>query len=161
MIGPLHTVLSVIALISGAIVFFSWKGTKLHKRTGYIYVISMLGCLGTSFFIFDLFGAWGPFHWMALVSLVTLSLGMMFPLFFRQKRNWLIHHYMWMSYSYVGLVMAAGSHLFAVVPSWPGWLRMLLFWGLPYTVGSLLIFRNRKAILQKVNDSKGWDLLVR
>ncbi len=113
------------------------------------------------FFIFDLFGSFGAFHVLALVSFITLGLGMYFPLFARSNASWLVHHYMWMSYSYVGLVMAAGSHLFGVFPQWPGWLRMLLFWGLPYILGTVLIFRNRKRILQEVKERTKMDFLVR
>ena len=48
-----------------------------------------------------------------------------------------------MGYSYIGFVIAAGSHLFIVFPEWPDWLRRLSFWILPYLVGTILIFRNR------------------
>jgi len=160
MLNLIHTILSTTALLSGIIFFFK-KGTIVHVRIGYVYVFSMLGCLITSMFIFDLFGAWGPYHYMAVVSIITLGLGLSFPWFFRHKPNWLIHHYMWMSYSYVGLVMAGGSHLFLLFPEWSGWVRMLLFWGLPYAVGSVYIFINRKGLIEKMNQVKGYNQTVR
>lgn len=160
-INSIHTIGSALAVISGAIVLLRPKGTRFHVRTGYFYLISMMVCLFTSFFIFDLFGGFGVFHVMTIVSLVTLGLGMWYPIFGRRFKNWAIHHYMWMSYSYIGLIMAGGSHLFGVVPEWPWWLRMLLFWGLPYGVGSLLIFRNRRKILREVRERTGLDILVR
>jgi uncharacterized membrane protein len=157
----IHTLFSVAALLAGAYVFFTRKGTTRHKLAGRIYVVSMLFLLVTSFFIFDLFGGFGPFHVLSIVSVVTLALGMFFPLFARKNRGWLIQHYMWMSYSYVGLVMAGGSHLFELVPAWPGWVKISLFWGLPYMVGSFLIFRNRKRILQDVKAHTEMDFVVR
>ncbi|MEH6656105.1 DUF2306 domain-containing protein [Leeuwenhoekiella marinoflava] len=160
-INLIHTVFSVLALISGAVVIIQTKGTITHKRYGYTYFISMLILIATSFMIFDLFEGFGAYHVLAIVSLVTLFLGMFFPLFKRNYRGWLIQHYMWMSYSYVGLVMAGGSHLFAMVPNWPSWLSILLFWVLPYVVGSILIFKNRKKILQDIKERYKMDIVVR
>jgi uncharacterized membrane protein len=160
-INLIHTVFSVIALLAGGYIFFTTKGTAQHKAVGRLYVLSMLILLFTSFFIFDLFGSFGAFHVLAIVSLVTLGLGMYFPLFARRSRGWLIQHYMWMSYSYVGLVMAAGSHLFGLVPDWPSWLRIFLFWGLPYLLGSFWIFRFRKRVLQEVKERMGMDVVAR
>ena len=160
-INFIHTLFSVLALLAGAYVFFNTKGTSRHVLAGRVYGISMLALLFTSFFIFDLFGGFGVFHALTIVSLLTLGLGMYFPLFARHNPGWLVQHYMWMSYSYVGLVMAAGSHLFGVVPGWPSWLSITLFWALPYVVGSVLIFRNRKRILQDVKDRTPLDFVVR
>ena len=157
----IHTIFSVVALLAGGYVLLNHKGTQRHKVVGRVYAISMLVLLITSFFIFDLFGSFGPFHVLSIVSIITLALGMYFPLFARQNRGWLIQHYMWMSYSYVGLVMAGGSHLFGLMPAWPYWLQMALFWGLPYVVGSILIFWNRKRILQEVKARTGMDFVVR
>ncbi|MGB5941545.1 MAG: DUF2306 domain-containing protein [Leeuwenhoekiella sp.] len=155
-----HSIFSVIALFAGSVVLLKPKGTPFHVKTGYTYVLSMLILLATSFFIFDLFNAFGAYHVMAIISFITLGLGMYFPLFARNKKNWAIQHYMWMSYSYVGLVMAGGSHLFGLV-DWPSWLSIVVFWGLPYVVGSILIFRNRKKILENVKRRTGLDITVR
>ncbi len=161
MLNFVHTIFSAAALISGAMVLSSRKATRRHRKVGYVYVVSMLGSLLTSFFIFDLFGTWGAYHWLAIVSLVTLCLGMYFPLFARNFKGWAVQHYMWMSYSYVGLVMAGGSHLFQYTTHWPSWLSISLYWALPYVVGTFLIFRNRKKILADVKDRFGYDFTVR
>ena len=160
-INLIHTLFSVLALFSGAFVLLNIKGTRLHKRIGYLYVLSMLILLLTSFLIFDLFAGFGPYHVLSIVSLVTLLLGMYFPLFKRTYRGWVLQHYMWMSYSYVGLLMAGGSHLFALVPHWPIWLSISLFWVLPYLLGSILIFTRRKRILQQLKMRSGLDMIVR
>ena len=101
-INFIHTVFSVIALLAGGFIFFNAKGTRQHVQAGWLYVASMLILLFTSFFIFDLFGSFGAFHVLSIVSLVTMGLGMYFPLSARSNAGWLIQHYMWMSYSWLG-----------------------------------------------------------
>jgi len=107
-----HTFLGAIALISGAANIATTKGTKIHKFIGWIYAGSMSGLILTSFAIFDLFGGFGPFHIMSMISGGTLALAIYFPLRRDKHKNWLEHHYMWIPWSYVGLLMATGSHLF-------------------------------------------------
>jgi uncharacterized membrane protein len=73
MIEPLHTALGVVALASGAWNLLARKGTPRHRLVGWIYAGSMAGLIGTSFAIFELFGRFGPFHAMSLVSGGTLA----------------------------------------------------------------------------------------
>lgn len=160
-INTVHTIFSVLAVITGGVVLLQPKGTRLHIRVGYAYVVSMFFCLFTSFFIFDLFGSFGAYHVLSIVSLVTIGLGMYFAIFGRNSKGWAIQHYMWMSYSFVGLIMAGGSHLFGVFRGLPNWLEIILYWVLPYAVGSWLIFRNRRKILSSVKDRTGMDFMVR
>ena len=145
----IHAIASVLALISGGFIFLTPKGTVKHKKLGYTYTGAMLVLLITSFFIFDLFGQFGIYHTLSLVSFATLAIALSFPLFFRSKSNWVEHHMIWMGYSYVGLIMAGGSHMFQLFPDWSGSLRMVLFCGLPYAIGSYLIITNRKTAVQK------------
>ncbi|MEL6122114.1 MAG: DUF2306 domain-containing protein [Bacteroidota bacterium] len=151
MLVTVHTLFSVLALLSGLVVFFLPKGTMRHKQIGYTYVVSMFALIITSFWIFDLFAGFGVFHAMSIVSLVTLIIALYFPLFGRSGELWFIAHYIWMGYSYVGLVMAAGSHLFEYFPDWSPWLRMVLFWGLPYVGGTIMIFSNKKKLTESVS----------
>ena len=150
MIEPLHTALGVAALAAGAGNLLARKGTPRHRLVGWIYAGSMAGLIGTSFAIFELFGEFGPFHAMSLVSGGTLALAVYFPLRRHRYENWLEHHYMWIPWSDVGLVMATGSHLFALgPPGWPFWARALLYWGLPCAVGAALIFGWRDRMLAR------------
>ena len=150
MITTLHTLLAVVALAAGAWNLTARKGTRRHRQVGYVYAGSMGGMLATSFFIFELFGGFGVFHVMTIVSGVTLALGLYFPLRRQRHPHWIEHHYFWMSYSYVGLVMAGGSHLFGLVPGLPGLVQAFLFWGLPYLVGAALIYRFRRRVLEQM-----------
>lgn len=142
MILIIHTIFSIIALLAG-VIFLIPKGTKRHKKIGYAYSISMVICVATSFGLFNLWGSFGVYHVLSLVSFITLMIALYYPLYGRKNKNWILPHSIWMGYSYVGLVMAAGSHLFGVFPNWPTWLQIGLFWVLPYLGGSILIFRNK------------------
>lgn len=153
-----HTIVSVIALLSGGVIFFFIKGTRKHKAIGRIYVISMVLCLISSFFIYNMFDGFGPFHAMSIISIVTISIGMYFPLFGRQIFGWPIHHYFWMSYSYVGLWMAFLSHFISYMPDeWSALTRGFVAWGIPYILGSAVIFGNKKRMIEKYGRSKVED----
>ena len=143
MILIVHTAFSTIALIAG-IIFLIPKGTRKHKKIGYIYVFSMMGSLITSFGLFNLWDRFGVYHALSIVSFLTIALALYFPLAGRNRKKWAEHHLLYMGYSYVGLVMAAGSHLFSVFPEWPVRLRIGLFWVLPYVLGTIFIFINNK-----------------
>ena len=77
----------------------------------------MVGLNLTGFFIYDLFGGFGAFHWMAVASLLTLLAGMV-PLFARRPgRQWLTLHGAFVSGSYVGLIAAAASEIIGRAPN--------------------------------------------
>ena len=145
-----HTLLGLIALISGAWNLATLKGTKRHRFVGWIYVGSMFGLIVSSFAIFDLFGGFGPFHVMSLISGITIALAIYFPIRRSKHKYWLEHHYMWITWSYIGLVMATGSHLFEYgPPGWSGIERAFLYWGLPCLTGAILIYMNKKRLLKQ------------
>ena len=149
MIIAIHTAFGVVALVAGAWNLAARKGTRRHRRVGWVYVASMAGLLLTSFFIFELFGGFGPFHAMSLLSGGTLAIALYYPLRREKHAGWVEAHYFWIAYSYVGLVMATGSHLFDYLPEWSFWTRAALFWGLPYAVGSALIFGWKARTLER------------
>jgi uncharacterized membrane protein len=149
MILIIHTAFSIIALIAGALIFLIPKGTAQHKRIGYSYTVSMVILLVTSFGLFSLWGRFGVYHALTIVSFLALAIALYFPIAGRKMEKWVEHHLLWMGYSYVGLVIAAGSHLFSVFPEWPSWLRVILFWVLPYIAGTILIVKNKKTTAKK------------
>lgn len=149
MISLIHTLFGALTLVLGAWNLFAKKGTRLHRGVGWFYAGAMYGLLFTSFFIFNLYDGFGVFHIASILSGITLTVALYFPLRRRKYRNWVEHHYFWIGYSYVGLVMATGSHLFEVFPTWPWEVRAVVFWGVPYLVGNALIFSQRKRLLPK------------
>ena len=115
-IALVHTALGTIALVAGAAVLLRPKGGRRHRVTGRVYVVAMLALCGLSFGLGSstpFFSGLGPFHIAALVSLGTVSAGAAVAL--RRGPNWLAAHYMWMAWSYIGLVMATGGHVVAPI----------------------------------------------
>ena len=107
-IGYLHLLFSVISMITGLIVILNTKGTKFHKRVGYVYVVNMLLLNISSFFISN-FNGFSIFHFFAIVSLITILAGM-YPVLKRSK-SWLQKHYYFMAWSVVGLYCAFWSEV--------------------------------------------------
>jgi len=148
-----HTAIGCLALLAGLFVFLFNKGTRLHKTIGWVYVISMyLLCL-TSFFIFKLFGGFGVFHVMAIVSTVTMTSGFIPVLFRRKLKGWFIGHYKGMLFSYMGLVMATNSHFFKYLQPTVGFVVAgIILWGIPALIGNIWINHKTKFYAGKFGD---------
>ena len=117
--GLIHLIASVFALISGIIVLIAPKSTQFHKKTGYVYFVSMMILLITAFMIYRLFDGWGIFHYLAVVSLITLFGGMI-PVWFRKSiKSWKIIHLSFMYWSVFGLYAAFSSETLTRVPDSP------------------------------------------
>lgn len=117
--GLIHFIASVLALVFGSAVLVMKKGSKIHIRTGYLYVVSMLVLLVTAFMLYNLFGKWGIFHYLAILSSFTLLLGMA-PIFLRnQIKNWAYLHFSFMYWSVIGLYAAFVSEMLTRIPEVP------------------------------------------
>jgi len=114
-IGWLHTLAAVIALITGTIILLNNKGTRLHKRVGRIYGVSMLIVCITSFLIYRVHGSFGVLHFFAVLSTITLILGML-PLYRKSSKNPIAKHLAWMYWSVVGLYCAFAAEVFTRLP---------------------------------------------
>lgn len=101
--GLVHLVFSILSLVTGSFVLGLKKGTKLHKKIGYVYSISMIIVVATAFTMYNLFGTWGIFHWAAVVSTITLALGLIPILTKRPKKNYMSMHFSFMYWSVIGL----------------------------------------------------------
>ncbi len=104
--GLIHLIFSVLAMVLGAIVIFGKKGTAFHKKVGYAYSVSMVGCIITAFMIYRLFDGWGMFHYMAVVSTISLVLGIAPAILRKPEGHWIGLHYGFMYWSVVGLYAA-------------------------------------------------------
>ncbi len=115
MLGLIHIVSAVVALSFGAVVFFKPKGGKVHKLIGYLYIFALLCVNASALFVYEDSITGGPFHVLAVVSLVTLICGFV-PVFTRlPKMSWLSLHAYFMSWSYVGLVSAGVGQMSAMM----------------------------------------------
>ena len=148
-----HTIVGVVALGSGLLVMLRAKGTRFHRTAGWAYVGAMYVLCAMSFAIdaaSPFVRRWGVFHVMALVSLATVTAGLV-PILRRRSRHWFESHVALMLWSYVGLVMATNSHFMnagyrALRPALgsPAITWSLLIacgWVLPFAVGMVLIPR--------------------
>lgn len=108
-LGVTHLTAAVAALVAGGLVALLPKGTRLHRRVGWIYVAAMATVNVTALCIYDLFGGFGPFHVAAMLSGVTVAAGMLPARRRRPRRFWIVSHAYWMVGSYVGLLAAAAS----------------------------------------------------
>ncbi len=112
--GVIHLIAALVAMITGMMVLVREKGTRVHKKTGYIYCLSMIVLNFTAFMIYRLYGKFGLFHYMALVSVLTLLAGM-FPVLRRKNRN-LYLHFSFMYWSVIGLYCAFVAEVFSRLP---------------------------------------------
>jgi uncharacterized membrane protein len=108
-LGLIHLFVAFSAIVLGAMVIFARKGTGRHRWLGRGYVVMMLAVNGTALAIYELFGRFGVFHWMALASLVTVVIGYL-PVRKRGFR-WKPRHAYFMTWSYVGLLAALASEI--------------------------------------------------
>jgi uncharacterized membrane protein len=165
-LGWTHTVAALAALVAGAAVLLTRKGTRRHRQLGWAYVASMLLLNGTALLIYRLFGRLGPFHVGAVFSLVTVLAGTAAALRARRARarrnpveraRVLERHYQWMTWSYVGLAAAAVSEIATRMPALrprPGQgpvfgITVAVASFLVVGVGAQLIRRHRAALLTR------------
>ena len=141
--GLIHLATSFLAMISGAIVLVGRKGTKFHKRTGYVFVFSMLVLLITAMFIYRLFGGFGIFHGIAIFGFVYLALGMVPAL--RRRPNWLNRHIYFMYWSVIGLYCAFAAEVFVRIPQAPFWPAVGIGTGFIAILGGVFYGRYKKS----------------
>ncbi|TRO66834.1 DUF2306 domain-containing protein [Christiangramia sabulilitoris] len=114
-IGWFHTIAAIIALLSGSILLLNSKGTISHKRIGKIYVISMFIVCISAFLIYRVHNAFGILHCFAIISTITLIMGMI-PIYVRGFKNPILTHLAWMYWSVIGLYCAFAAEIFTRLP---------------------------------------------
>jgi len=114
-IGWIHTIAAIIALISGSMILAQAKGTATHKKVGRVYGIAMLVVCATSFMIYRVHNSFGVLHFFAIVSTITLALGML-PMHVKGYENPRLTHLAWMYWSVIGLYCAFASEVFTRLP---------------------------------------------
>jgi uncharacterized membrane protein len=114
-IGWIHTISALVALITGSMILSKTKGTSLHKKTGRIYGMSMLIVCATAFVIYRVHNTFGILHFFAIISSVTLILGM-FPMYKKGYKNQILAHLSWMYWSVIGLYCAFTAEIFTRLP---------------------------------------------
>ena len=100
-LGSLHLAAAVSALTVAAIVLVRTKGTTAHVRLGRLYVVLMV--LVDAFALLIYHNGVGPFHVLAVISLSTLTAGLVWSPRRRGSRQ---THGILMIWSVAGLVGA-------------------------------------------------------
>jgi uncharacterized membrane protein len=116
MLGYAHVTFGILAILFASIIFCITKGSQLHRILGYLYVANMLGLNITALMIYRVFGFFGPFHVLALLSMGTVVAGFVPAYFRRPTAKWLNRHYEWMCWSYVGLLAATAAEIVVRLP---------------------------------------------
>lgn len=118
--GQIHLISGIIALVFGGAVLIAKKGTQIHRRVGYLYVFSMVTLIISSFFIYRLFGKFGPFHLLSFLSTFSLLAGMI-PMFkkVRTPKDYETH-FKRMYWSVAGLYAAFAAESFVRIPKFGG-----------------------------------------
>ena len=73
-LGWFHTIMGIIALVSGAMTLVKFKEISLQNRTGQVYLAATLITAGTALAIFQR-GEWGPAHTLGVLALLALAVG--------------------------------------------------------------------------------------
>ena len=148
--GLIHFISAISAMVAGMVVILMKKGTRNHVYIGYSYVLSMLILNISALMIYDLFGGFGPFHYMALFSLATVIAGLI-PAFLRKpKHNWLEMHYEFMLWSVIGLYAAFWSETFTRFFRFSGfWTLVAVATFTTVAIGALLLKKKKAKILER------------
>ena len=109
--GLIHTVAAMLAMATGSVIFLRPKGGSRHRKLGYVYSIAMVVMLITAFMLYRLTGGFNALHIAAIISSVTIAFGLKFAVSRQPAQGWYFFHYLWMSWSYVGLLAAFVAEL--------------------------------------------------
>ncbi|WP_461109873.1 DUF2306 domain-containing protein [Spirosoma koreense] len=141
--GLVHLLAALLAILTGTLVFLNTKGGLFHKQVGYVYIASMLTLNLTAFQVYHLTGKFGPFHWLAVMSLLGLTAGMI-PVYLRKRiPKWIFWHYNFMSWSVVGLYAGFWAETFTrLLPMGEFWPVVIISMLVTAFLGGYLIRRN-------------------
>ena len=126
-----HVVAALSALLAGAAVLLLPKGTHAHRTIGTVYVLALV-LVNVAALSLHRENAFGVFHALAVVSLVTIAVGLSPMLLGKRSPMVIATHAYCMTWSYAGLV-AAGCGQLAVAVG-----RDLGAWVVPAAIGTVL-----------------------
>ena len=75
-LGWFHTVMGILALVTGAATLYTHKEITLQSRSGQIYLLTTLITAATALAIYQR-GVFGPAHVLAVAALGALAVGVM------------------------------------------------------------------------------------
>lgn len=152
LLGTVHALVAMLGIGLGLVQFCRRKGDAVHRVVGYAYVGAMLLADAAALTVFQFTGKLNVLHVGAIANLICIGFGVWAVLRRPRRPSWRLRHYIWMSWSYVGLLAAAATEL--VVRTSPianraqGWVVTAIVALAATLVGYVLINRNRAVALQ-------------
>jgi uncharacterized membrane protein len=116
-LGVLHVAAAGTALVIGLAVLVRTKGTRSHVVAGRSYSVAMLAVTCAALLLYDATGRPGPFHVLAVISLLTLAAGWATAPGRRTRLADRSAHGTFMTWSFVGLASAGLAQ--AATAAWP------------------------------------------
>ena len=148
-LSDLHIGAAVLAIIAGTAVVMRRKGTWTHRMVGYVYVAAMLALNISALAIFRRTGSFGPFHYAAVFSLVTVLAGFGAVWMHRPAARWVELHLELMAWSYIGLLAAAASEAAVRIPAAPFWPAVVLSSLAILVAGGVVLNRRHDALVER------------
>jgi uncharacterized membrane protein len=140
-LGTAHVVAASIALALGLLVLARRKGDSWHVGLGRLYVAIMLAVAVPVLFVFDITGRPGPFHALAVVSLLTTVLGWLSVRRRKHSHLGVVAHARFMVWSWIGVLTAGlaqlANHEWPEESPWP----VLAVVGLATLMGAVAVPR--------------------
>jgi uncharacterized membrane protein len=127
----IHVTLAVTATVSGAIVMSRKKGDIFHTKLGKLFVVNMISVNLTAFTFLPKYG-FTIFQPLALWNLVWVFFGYYYAAK-KPNKNWLINHFYFMTYAYVGVVATAVARIplsFGFLPNESAFIAIALVFGI-------------------------------
>ena len=120
-----HVMAAVLALLAGASVLLLPKGTRAHKALGAAYVVALV-VVNVAALSLHRENAFGVFHVLAVISLVTVAVGIA-PLLvgWRSPPVLAIHAYC-VTWSYAGLAAAGFGQAATAAGQGRGWVVLVV-----------------------------------
>ena len=126
-----HVAAASTALLAGALVLLKRQGTPTHRAVGTVYVLALV-LVNVAALSLHRENAFGVFHALAVVSLITIAVGLSPLLLGKRSPTVVANHAYCMTWSYAGLAAAGCGQLAAAVAQDVG------AWVVPTTIGTVL-----------------------
>ncbi|MFT4121164.1 hypothetical protein [Bradyrhizobium sp.] len=145
--GAIHAVLAGSCIVLGLIQLLAAKGGVGHRARGYAFVYGMLTADAAALLVYRFTGHFNILHVGAIANFACVLLAMVPLLRSPRPANWMVWHYTFIAWSYVGLLAAAATELIVRVIQPPtradAWGLTGATTALVTVLGYVLIHRNR------------------
>lgn len=115
-LGWLHALACVVAVLSGAWVIVTRKGTRRHRQLGNVFTATVLFACVTSLGIYSRH-VWTFAHWFAILGIVSAGGGWLIAHFKRPRRGWRYLHLTCMLVAYYDLIGGGVNEVYLRVKS--------------------------------------------